>query len=324
LSDWLFWIIVLVLGVAMIVWGAETFAEHLSKAATRLGVGVFALALLLAGAEPEELATVMAASARDAPGVAFGDIIGSNVAMCLVALGIGAMILPLPFSKRIFMYALAALPVSGLSILLLWDGEVSRPEGAILVALYVAYVAAIWIFERAPPVLGEVEELIEAEEEVSSKPVAARERRVGKEILLVIAGLAATAVGALLLVEAVRQLTGVEETQTKLGLTVVGFATAFELVVLVWSATRRRATDIALAGVIGSFGYNMTMSLGAGALVAPIKVKDATHLHVPTLIMVGLLGGVIALALPTRRLERLAGAGLFIGYPAFVLFVAVF
>lgn len=313
------WLVVLVVGVAMIVWGAETFAEHLSKAAARLGVGVFALALLLAGAEPEELATVMAASARGAPGIAFGDIIGSNVAMCLVAVGVGAVMVPLRFSKRIFIYALAAVPVSVFSVGLIWDGQLSRAEGGLLVALYIAYVGAIWFFERAPPVLGEVEELAEAEQDLSAEPV--RERRVGKELLLVVAGLAAMAVGALLLVEAVRQITNVEETQAKLGLTLVGFATAFELVVLVWSASRRGATDVAMAGVLGSFGYNMTMSLGAGALVAPIEVEDAANLHVPALIMVGVFVGMLALAVPTRRLERLAGAGLLLGYPVFVLLV---
>jgi cation:H+ antiporter len=50
------WIAVAGLGVAAIVWGAETFAEHLAVASARLGVSTFRLALLLAGAEPEELA----------------------------------------------------------------------------------------------------------------------------------------------------------------------------------------------------------------------------------------------------------------------------
>jgi cation:H+ antiporter len=51
------WLLAFVIGVALIVWGAEAFAEHLGAASVRLGVSAFALALLLAGAEPEELAT---------------------------------------------------------------------------------------------------------------------------------------------------------------------------------------------------------------------------------------------------------------------------
>ncbi|MFL6241472.1 MAG: hypothetical protein ACJ73V_00420, partial [Acidimicrobiia bacterium] len=98
-------------GVALVVVGAEVFAEHLEAASRRLGVSAFALALLLAGAEPEELATTVAASLRKAPAIAFGDVIGANVAMCLVALPVGALVAPLPFGPRVRRYALLALPL---------------------------------------------------------------------------------------------------------------------------------------------------------------------------------------------------------------------
>ena len=72
------WLVIAGLGVALIVWGAETFAEHLAVASARLGVSAFALAILLAGAEPEELATAVTASLRDAPAIALGDVIGAT------------------------------------------------------------------------------------------------------------------------------------------------------------------------------------------------------------------------------------------------------
>ena len=79
------WIAAILLGVGLIVWGAEPFAEHLGAAAVRLRVSSFALALLLAGAELEELATAVTASLRDTPAIAFGDVIGANIAIYLVA-----------------------------------------------------------------------------------------------------------------------------------------------------------------------------------------------------------------------------------------------
>lgn len=127
------------------------------------------------------------------------------------------------------------------------------------------------------------------------------------------------AAGAWLLVEAVRRITTIEETQTALGLTIVGFATAFELVVLCWSAARRGATDVALAGVVGSFAYNMTMSLGAGALVRHLIIRDATLLHGPLILMLAVFAGVLLLAFPTRQLGRGAGVGLLCAYPLTVL-----
>jgi cation:H+ antiporter len=104
------WLVVAAVGVVVIVWGAETFAEHLAVASTRLGVSAFALAVLLAGAEPEELATAVTASLRGAPAIALGDVVGANVAICLVAIGVGAVIAPLPFDRRVRRYALAGVP----------------------------------------------------------------------------------------------------------------------------------------------------------------------------------------------------------------------
>lgn len=179
---WAVWLVALVGGVALIVWGAERFAEHLGRAAARLGVGAFALAVLLAGAEPEELATVVTASLRGAPGIAFGDVIGANIAMCLVALGVGAVVAPLPFSGRVFRYALTGLPIAVVAAAIAWDGVVRRVEGALLVALYIAYVGVIWLLERAPPVLGETEEIHEAEAALAGTAPAARARRVGREL----------------------------------------------------------------------------------------------------------------------------------------------
>lgn len=83
---------------------------------------------------------------------------------------------------------------------------------------------------------------------------------------MIVAGVAALIVGSILLVEAVRQISQVEATQTKLGLTVVGFATTVELVILAWSTARRVATKAAVAGVVGSFAYNVTMTLGSEPL----------------------------------------------------------
>lgn len=309
------WLVVALGGVALIVWGAETFAEHLAVASTRLGVSAFALALLLAGAEPEELATAVTASLRDAPAIAFGDVIGANVAICLVALGVGALVAPLPFGGSIMRYGLAGLAAGALAAAIAWGGTVSRAGGAVLVGAYVGFVAVIWILERRPPDLGETAELDEAAEDA----VAGRRTRVGVELLLVVAGVAAMAIGAVALVEGIRRISDLESTQTVLGLTVVGFATAFELVALAWSSARRGITPAVVAAVVGSYTYNATMTLGAGALARPLRIADATALHGPWIAMLAALALVLALALPARRLDRRAGAVLLAAYPVFVL-----
>lgn len=303
----------MVAGTAAIVWGAERFAEHLADASKRLGVTAFALAVLLAGAEPEELATVVTASVRDVGGVAFGDVIGANAAIVTIALGVGGWIVTIPFGRSIQRYAAGGLIAGILAAVMMWDGVLGRVEGAVLVAAYVVFVAVIWLSERRPPSLGEAGGLDDA---------ADPDGRVGADLAWVLAGLFALTAGSMVLVEGVRQITDIESTQTRLGLTVVGFATAFELVVLAFSASRHGVTEAVIAGVIGSYAYNMTMSLGVGALVAPISITDASLLHAPLIVMLALLGVAIVLGVRRGSLGRSDAVVLFAGYPVF-LFVAL-
>lgn len=302
------------LGVVAIVWGAETFAEHLARAAARMGVSMFAMAVLLAGAEPEELATAVTASMRDAPAIAFGDVVGANVTVCLVALGVGAVVAPLPFGRRVLRYGALGLPVGAAAVTFAWDGRVGRGEGAILVLGYIAYVAAIWTAERQPPVLGETAELDEATEALD----LGRVTRVGRELVMVVVGLGAMVVGAALLVDGVRDLVDAEADQVRVSLTIVGFATGFELVVLAWSAARRGISEAVVAGVIGSYAYNTTMTLGATALVKPLGIEDADLLHLPMIAMLAALAGVLLLGVRRRTLTRIDGIAMLAAYPAFV------
>lgn len=305
----LLWILVMAAGAAAIVWGAELFAEHLAAASARLGVSAFALALLLAGAEPEELATVATASARGVDGVAFGDVIGANAAIVTVALAAGCFVATMPIGRRVRRYGYGGLVAAVLAGVIVWDGAVTRLEGAVLVAAYALFVAVIWILEREPPVLGETAELAEERD---------ADTRAGRELLLVVIGLAALTVGSIALVEGVQRLSGIESTQTRLGLVVVGFATAFELVVLAWSASRRGITDAVVAGVVGSFAYNVTMSLGAGALIAPISISSPSGIRAPYLAMVGLLVVALVLSKRTQSLRGTDAPWLLLGYGVFV------
>jgi len=301
-------------GLAAVVVGAELFAEHLAAASAGLGVSSFALALLLAGAEPEELATAVAASLRDAPAIALGDVIGANVAMCSVALGVGALVTPLPFGGRVRRYALGGLPLGVLAAWLGWDGRIGRGAGLLLVLAYVGFVATIWVLEREPPALGEVAELAEERPPAQARP--------GRDLALVLVGVAAMALGALALVEGVQRIAGAEDAQTEVALTIVGFATALELVVLAWSAARRGISEAVVAAVVGSFAYNATMTLGAGALARPLRIADASGLHLGWLAMNALLA--VAVLLGARGRIRRGGGSVLLGcYPLFVAAVLV-
>lgn len=128
--------LVLVTGLGHVLVGAELFAEHLEGAARGLGVTAFAMAVVLAGSEPEELATAVAGTVRGAPAVSFGDVIGANIAACLVALPVGAVVAPLPFGPRVRRYALPCVPRGR-------RGRIGRASGLALLTAYAAFVAYI-------------------------------------------------------------------------------------------------------------------------------------------------------------------------------------
>jgi cation:H+ antiporter len=93
------------------------------------------------------------------------------------------------------------------------------------------------------------------------------------------------------------------------------------LVVLAWSTARRGASEATIAAVIGSYAYNITMTLGAAALIHPLIIGQIGRLHVPFLLMLGALGFVIGLAVPNKRLGRAAGVVLIVSYVLFIGYV---
>ncbi len=76
-----------------------------------------------------------------------------------------------------------------------------------------------------------------------------------------------------------------------------------------------------MAAVVGSFTYNVTVTLGAGALARPLQIADASSLHLPWLMMLAALALVLALAAPIHELRRPAGVALLALYPVFLAVV---
>ena len=93
--------------------------------------------MLLAGAEPEELVTAVLASAQDRPGLAAGDALGANLTMLTAALGLAALVRPLPVGRRTRQYAAASAVAGLLAVLVLVDGAGSG-RGALLLLAYAA------------------------------------------------------------------------------------------------------------------------------------------------------------------------------------------
>lgn len=249
--------------------GAELFVEHAAAAGWRLGVTGLAMGLLLAGAEPEELITAVIAAVRGSGGIAAGDAIGANVTMLTVVLGLAALMRPLPVGGRVRRYLLGAALLGAVAAVLL-RGGVGRGEGLALVLLYALAVGTVWILERKPPAIGELAEL---EEEGETEDTD----RSWTGLLWVVAGIGVMAVGGWVAVlGAERLVESMGVTDSVIGLSVVALATTAELFALAVAAHRHRVSELAVAGVVGSAGYNATVTLGGAALARPIVTTGVT------------------------------------------------
>lgn len=308
-------LLLLAVAAGLLLAGAELFAEHAASAGRRLGVTGLAVGVLLAGAEPEEMLTAITAAARGHPGIAVGDAIGANITMLTLALGLAALIRPVPVGGRVRTYAVGAAATGGLAALALADGSLSRAEGLGLIAVYVVLVAAVWRHEKQPPVIGELAETLEEEDDEpgsDTEPTA-----VG--LALVLAGIGVMAAGGVFAVQgAERVVDALSVTDTAVGLTLVALATTAELLALAWAAARRDISELAVAAIVGSAAYNATATLGAAALVHP---ADDINVRLAAVAAAALPFVMLALGGRHAHVSRAGGVVLLAIYAAFVVTV---
>jgi cation:H+ antiporter len=299
-------LLLLVAGAVLLTVGAEGFAEHISGAASRLGVSVLALGLLLAGAEPEEAVTAMLASSQAHPALAAGDAIGANLVILTLTLGLAAVLTRLPVSRRVVEYGVGAAVAGAVAVLFLLNGVLGRLEGAVLVLLYVAGVAWVWRREKEPPMIGEMAELAEDEDE--EQPDS------GKALLLVLLGLLGMVLGGYLAVRGAEKLVDVLQVgDSVVGLSLLALATSAEMVALVWAAGRRGITELVVAGSVGSVAYNATVSLGLAGLVNPLGLGRHNQV-IEVAVLTAVLPLVLLLGRRSGYLPRPVGVVLVVAY----------
>jgi len=139
---------VLLVGIAGIIWGAELMVDGAVALARQWGISeaVIALSLVAIGTSLPELAVSLVAAMRGHAGLAVGNIIGSNISNILLILGVTSMAAPLPISD---MMAMRDIPimigVACLGFIFMASGRaMSRLEGGISLALYAAYMGFIF------------------------------------------------------------------------------------------------------------------------------------------------------------------------------------
>jgi cation:H+ antiporter len=245
-------VLLAIAGVSLSV-GADLFTEHASDLARHWHVHPLAIGLLLAGAEPEELVTALTAAHRHHDALAVGDVIGANVTMLTLVVGIAASIGPFRIAP-VRRYFGAALACSALAAAFVSDGTVSRLESAVLLVAYAMFVWFVLAREHAPE---------------DTRPASGAS--VSRAALALV-GLGFVITGGWLAVTGAEQVVDrFDLGESAVGLTFVALATSGELFALLWASRRRGVSEFALAAIAGSVAANATASLGVtGMIFAPL------------------------------------------------------
>ena len=312
----------LAVGTLLLVLGADWFLDGAGDLARALGVSALVVGVLLAGLEPEEMLTAAIASARGAPALAVGNVIGTNVTMVTVALGLSALIFPMTISARVRRQALIATLVSIIPIVLLFLGAVTQLEGVFLLVVFVGYTLFLFRTDReAIKRMTEAEAEDDDDSDEDQQPHA-RPRLRWKPVLLTFAGLAAMAVGGPAIVEGALRLAQIIGLgQGAIGATIVSLGTGAEMIALGVSAARRKQSDILVGGILGSFAYNLLVTLGLAAAIHSIPVDpQVTFVALP--VMVGVHLVLLALVW-SGKISRVMGGLLILIYAAYLVGVVV-
>ncbi|MFN4019543.1 MAG: calcium/sodium antiporter [Erythrobacter sp.] len=308
-------------GLVLLALGGELLVRGAVGMAARLGISPLLAGLTIVGfgTSTPELATSVQAALAGSPGIAIGNVIGSNIANILFVLGLSAVILPLAVNPASFgrdSLALGGSAALATGVVLL--GVIGTLPGVVLVAALAGY---IWWAYRSESAAHDAE-AARHEHEAEDRPVPPD---TGPVVLagMIVAGLIAAVFGAGWLVDGAIVLAGAAGvSQSVIGLTVVAVGTSLPELIACVVAVLRQHEDVALGNVVGSCIYNLCGILGLTALIHPIAVPA----EIAAFDIWAMLGVTLLLIVQLRsgwRLSRSEGAVLVALYAAYTAFLAM-
>jgi cation:H+ antiporter len=301
-------LILVLAGLIGLALGGELLVRGAVGIAQRLGVSTLFTGLVIVGAAtsmPEMVASVQAALAGS-PGIAWGNIIGSNIANALLILGVTALIAPIAVSGMGRRDAVVALAVSLALWALALSGGGARLVGLVMLALLVVYV--VWRYRHPGADLPD-------DEHIGHPPgwLAAGG--------LFMAGLAALVAGGQSLVTGaidLARLAGISE--TTIGLTIVAVGTSLPELAASLAAALRGRSGLALGNVVGSNIYNILLIGGVTMAIAPDPVPPSLA-GLQLALMCASAVMLLALLWRGQTIGRLAGGVMTVIFAANIVWV---
>lgn len=304
-------IIAVIIGLAVLVWSADTFIDGATSLAVRFNMPSFLIGVVILGigtSAPELVVSALAAVAGS-PDLALGNAYGSNIINITLVLGVTALISPILIRANVIRHDLILLlAVTALAAFQLLDDNLSMTDGIVLIASLIG-VLLIQIF-------------LSLRNNTAADVDAPKDINIAKALGTLTLGLVLLIVSSRSIVwGAVELATLWGMSELLIGLTIVAIGTSLPELVASVAAARRGEHDMALGNVIGSNLFNTLGVVGVATVISPIKNIAPEILSRDVLMMAGvtLLLFVLAIIAYNRQGEMKRGSGLvliltFIGY----------
>ncbi|MBR6565752.1 MAG: calcium/sodium antiporter [Spirochaetaceae bacterium] len=297
----------LALGFVLLVKGADWFVDGAASIAAKLGIPqlVIGLTIVALGTSAPEAAVSLTAAFHGNADITIGNVVGSNILNILIILGLAAVFCPMKVARlTTFVDIPVTIVITLLLLLLGYDGTVSRLDAGILLLFFIAYLSYLFAMTKKGLIVGESEE------------EGAKIQSVPKALLFTVVGLALIIVGSSLAVDAASAIaTMLGLSERFIGLTIVALGTSLpELFTSVVAAIKKNP-DMAIGNIVGSNIFNILFIVGLSGLVIPVPFVSAFRFD--TLIAAAAALLLLVLALPTKRLGRVAGIIMLAGYVAY-------
>lgn len=316
MNDW----IAIAGGLVLLTIGAELLIRGATALARQFGVSELLIGLTLIGfgtSMPELVSSVQAAL-TGSPGVAVGNVVGSNIVNILFILGLSAAIAPFAVDQKAFrrdgfVCLVATLAAIGVSM----TGEFGRIAGYTFLAAIALYVIFAFISERRHP------DSPQAEKHAADAARVQGPKAIWLDIVMAVGGLALLVGGAKFLVTGAINVAGsLGISETVIGLTVVAIGTSLpELVTSVMAAFRGKS-GLALGNVVGSNIYNLFGILGVTAVIHPVKAP-AEIVAFDNWVMLGATVLMIFFVTTKSRLSRAEGVLMAVAYALYIIWLVV-
>lgn len=310
------------IGIILLVKGANWLVDGASSLAKKLGVPTLVIGLTVVAfgtSMPELIVSLLGAFGGEAD-VAFGNVVGSNIANLLLILGAAALIRPPKLQvstiwKEIPFSLLAAFVLLIIANDLLIDGinisSLTRVDGLVLLLFFLIFIYYVFGAARAK------------RNNLKKGKLVIERRSLATIITLVAGGAFALFLGGRWTVDgavAVARSLGVSD--FLIAATVVAVGTSLPELVTSVKATLKNNFDLAVGNVVGSNIFNIFWILGATALVAPIKIPPAINFDIIFLALITLLFFLFMFVGERHKLDRWQATLfllLYAGYLAFII-----